>query len=197
MHDSEGGQSAGSVRSSVPIKKALVDSGLFDYNDGHEDFAFGTAYQTNKEKEIINYLDNLTDVSEPCREVLASSRITNIPIDLYSLKMDYNELWSKGVDKPILHIQPFTIYNTDIQSLGKGNTIKFTKDGIDFISFFTSNEMKERLYMNMDEKVKLEVELTCELGWNIWNGRKSKQAIIQDFECRKVDEEILSFDDIW
>ena len=167
VHDSDSGQSAGSVRSSVPIKKALVDSGLFDYNDGHEDFAFGTAYQTNKEQEIIDYLDNLTDVSEPCREVLASSMITKLPTNLYSLKMDYNELWSKGVNKPILHIQPFTIYNTDIRTLGKGNTIKFHKDGVDFISFFTSNDMKERLYMNVDEKIKLEIELICELGWNI------------------------------
>ena len=175
----------------------MVNSGLFDYNDGHEDFAFGTAYQTNKEKEIINYLDNLTDVSEPCREVLVSSRITNIPIDLYRLKMDYNELWSKGVDKPILHIQPFTIYNTDIQSLGKGNTIKFTKDGIDFISFFTSNEMKERLYMNVDEKIKLEIECVVELGWNEFRGRKSKQAIIQNFERTKVDDEILDWNEIW
>ena len=38
-------------------------------------------------------------------------------------------------------------------------------------------------------RLKLEIELICELGWNIWQGRKSKQAIIQDFECRKVDEE--------
>lgn len=203
VHDSEGGQSAGSVRSSVPIKKALVDSGLFDYNDGHEDFAFGTAYQTNKEQEIIDYLDSLTDVSEPCREVLVSSMITNIPTSLYSLKMDYNELWSNGVNKPILHIKPFTIYNTDIQTLGKGGTIKFTKDGVDFISFFTSNDMKERLYMNVDEKVKMEMECIVELGINRYTSPKNgktyvnKQAIIQDFECRKVDEKILMFEDIW
>ena len=51
--------------------------------------------------------------------------------------------------------------------------------------------------LNVDERVKLEIECIVELGWNIWNSRKSKQAIIQDFECRKVDDEILDFDAIW
>lgn len=197
VHDSEGGQSAGSVRSSVPIKKALVDSGLFDYNDGHEDFAFGTAYQTNKEQEIIDYLDSLTTIQKPCVDVLASTTISRIPNSLFSLTMDYNDLWSKGVNKPLYHIQPFTIYNTDINILGKGNTIKFTKNNLDFISFFTSNDMKERLYMNVDDKIKLRIEVIGELCYNEFRGRKSKQCVIDKIECTKVDEEILSFEDIW
>lgn len=85
----------------------------------------------------------------------------------------------------------------------KGGTIKFNKDGVDFILFFTSNDMKERLYMNVDEKVKLEIECIVELGINRYTSPKNgktyvnNQAIIQDFECRKVDEEIISFEEIW
>jgi len=194
VHDSEGGQSAGSVRSKVPIKKYLVDSGLFDYNKGHEDYAFGTAYQTCKEQEIIDYLDSITTIQKPCVDVLESSMITNIPSRLYSLKMDYNELWSKGVDKPIYHIQPFTIYNTSIKQLGKGNTIKFNHQGVDFIMFFVSNKIKEQLYMGKSER-KIELELIVELGVNEYMGKKTNQAIIQQLEVREVKRP--TFDEIW
>jgi hypothetical protein len=194
VHDSEGGQSAGSVRSKVPIKQYLVDSGLFDYNKGHEDYAFGTAYQTYREQDIIDYLDSLTTIQKPCVDVLASSMITNIPSRLYSLKMDYNELWSKGVDKPIYHIQPFTIYNTSIKQLGKGNTIKFNHQGVDFIMFFVSNKIKEQLYMGESER-KLEIECIVELSVNEYMGKKTNQAIIQQLEVREVKQP--TFDDLF
>lgn len=195
VHDSEGGQSAGSVRSKVPIKQYLVDSGMFDYNKGHEDYAFGTAYQTCREQEIIDYLDGLTTIQKPCTDVLASSRITNIPSRLYSLKMDYNELWSKGLDKPLFHIQPFTIYNTDISLLGANKTtLKFHKDGIDFIMFFVSQKVKERLYLN-DDKKQIDIELIVELGINEFRGVKKHQAIIQSFEV--TEHKQLTFEQLF
>ena len=102
-------------------------------------------------------------------EVACSCNPKQIPNVNYGYTNEYINLWGHGIKSP-QYIQPFTIYNTDIQTLGKGGTIKFTKDGVDFISFFTSNDMKERLYMNVDEKVKLEIELNWELM--IWQGRK-------------------------
>ena len=63
--------------------------------------------------------------------------------------------------------------------------------------FFTSNEMKERLYMNSDEKVKLRVEIIGELSWNEFRGNKSKQCIISEIEVTKVDEEMLDWSEIW
>ena len=51
--------------------------------------------------------------------------------------------------------------------------------------------------MNVDDKVKLEIEIIGELGWNEFRGKKSKQCVIQDFECRKVDEEEIRWEEIW
>ena len=195
VHESNG-QISGSVRSPIPIKSIFNDSELFSMAQGH-DHAMGVSYPLSNEQAIIDYLDSVLSSCEPCRDVLISLPIKNIPSSLFSFAEDYRHIFGKGLDVYYCHIQPFTIYNTDIKVLGKGGTIKFTKDGIDFISFFTSNDMKERLYMNVDDKVKLEIELICELGWNIWNGRKSKQAIIQDFECSKVDEEEIKWEEIW
>ena len=185
VHDSDSGQVAGSVRSIFPIKKQLVDSGIFELVEGHEDFAFGIAYQKDKEQELIDYLDTSVIVSEPYTEVIASDMIKNIPNNLYGIKMAYNELWSKGVPSPIYHIQPFAIYNTDISTLGKGNTIKFSYQGIDFIMFFVSNKLKEELYIGENKK-KLLIECLVELGLNEWNGRSKPQCIIQKLEVKEL-----------
>ena len=201
VHENSG-QMSGSTRSPIPVKSIYNDSGLFDMAQGHEQ-SCGISYSTVNEQAIIDYLDNVLVDCEALQDVLISLPIKNIPSSLFSFVEDYRHIFGKGLDTYNVHIQPFTIYNTDIRTLGKGGTIKFTKDGVDFISFFTSNDMKERLYMNVDEKVKLEIECIVELGINRYTSPKNgktyinNQAIIQDFECRKVDDTPLSFDDIW
>lgn len=201
VHESDG-QCSGSVRSPIPTKDIFNESGLFDYNAGHL-HSHGTSYPLKNEQAIITYLDGLLVDCEPCIDVLCSLSIQNIPTRLFSFVEDYKHIFAKNLDKYCCHIQPFTIYNTDIHTLGKGGTIKFTSNGVDFISFFTSNDMKERLYMNIDEKVKLEIELVVELGINRYTSPKNNktyvnnQAIIQDFECRRVDEKEIKWEDIW
>ena len=188
--------SIGSLRSDIPLQSILNDCEYVDWCKGH-DCQAGIQFKKSNIDGIIQYMNSLGIDYEGFKRVITSLTTKSIPTNLFGLLEPYKRLFDTNYLTNKYHIQPFTIYNTDIRTLGKGGTIKFTKDGVDFISFFTSNDMKERLYMNVDEKVKLEIELICELGYNIWQGRKSKQAIIQDFECRKVDEEILDFDKIW
>lgn len=192
----DNGEFSGSVRSPIDLRDILADSGLTNFQTGHYR-ACGFGYPLSNEQAIIDYLDSVVSDCEPYTDVLCSCMSNTIPNSLFSFVESYKHIFGKGLDTYNVHIQPFTIYNTDIQTLGKGNTIKFTKNNLDFISFFTSNEMKERLYMNVDEKVKLEIECIVELSWNEFRGRKSKQAIIQNFECTKVDDEILDFNEIW
>ena len=188
--------SIGSLRSDIPLQKILNDCKYVDWCKGHDGQA-GIQFKKNNINNIIQYIDGLNLDYEAHRVVISSLMVKSIPNSLFGLLEPYKTLFDSNNLINQYHIQPFTIYNTDIKVLGKGGTIKFNKVGVDFISFFTSNDMKERLYMNVDDKVKLEIELICELGYNIWQGRKSKQAIIQDFECRKVDEEEINWNDIW
>lgn len=190
----------GSVRSNIPIQQTLLDSELFTFVAGHSS-AMGIGFKKeniDKLNEYVSIVDINVDI-----EVACSCPLKQIPNINYSYFKKYIDLWGKGLPTPQYHIQPFTIYNTDIKVLGKGGTIKFTKDGVDFISFFTSNETKERLYMNVDEKVKLSIEAIVELGINRYtspkNGRTyvNNQAIIQSFECKKVDEEEIKWEDIF
>lgn len=188
--------SIGSLRSDIPLQSILNDCEYVDWCKGH-DCQAGIQFKKSNIDGIITYMNSLGIDYEGFKRVITSLTVKHIPNHLFGLLEPYKRLFDSNNLTNQYHIQPFTIYNTDINILGKGNTIKFTKNNLDFISFFTSNDMKERLYMNVDEKVKLEIELIVELGWNEFRGRKSKQAIIQDFECRKVDETPQSFEDFW
>ena len=192
----DNGEFSGSVRSPIDFKDILADSGLTNFQTGHSR-ACGFGYPLSNEQAIIDYLDSVVSDCEPYTDVLCSCRLNTIPNSLFSFVESYKHIFAKDLDTYNVHIQPFTIYNTDIKTLGRGNTIKFTVGDVDFISFFTSNEIKERLYMNVDEKVKLSVEVIGELGLNKFMGKTSKQIIIDKFECTKVDDIPQSFEDFW
>ena len=184
----------GSVRSNIPIQQTLLDSELFTYASGHSS-ALGVGFKKSNLDKLNEYVANV-DINVAI-EVACSCNPKQIPNINYGYTEEYINLWGKGLPSPQYHIQPFTIYNTDIRTLGKGGTIKFNKDGVDFISFFTSNDMKERLYMNDDKKVKIRIEAIVELGINEFRGRKTNQAIIQSFECEKVGEDEVDWNMVW
>ena len=189
VHESDG-QMSGSTRSPIPIKSIYNDSGLFDLAQGHEN-SCGISYNKSNEQDIIEYLDTSIVDCEPCVDVISSTTIKNIPSKLFSLNKAYNDVFGMNIPIPIYHIQPFTIYNTDISILGKGNTIKFSYQGIDFIMFFVSNKLKEELYIGENKK-KILIECLVELGLNEWNGRVKPQCIIQKLEVKEI-----TFDEIF
>lgn len=182
------GQMSGSVRSPIELKELCEKSELFTYASGHS-FAHGFSYPLSKQQDIIDYFDSVIVDCEPCIDTLASTTIKSIPNHLYSLTDDYKHLWSKGINSPTYHIKPFTIYNTDIQALGKGSTIKFNKDGLDFIMFFVSNETKENVLLMNKPKTKISIELIVELSINRYTSPKNNrtyinnQAIIKEIQC--------------
>lgn len=184
VHDREDGCCDGSVRSPIDIRDMLNDSKLFNYNSGHS-FAFGTSYNKSNEQDIIDYLDTSIVDCEPCIDVITSTTIKNIPSKLFHLNKAYNDVFGMNIPIPIYHIQPFTIFNTDISILGKGNTIKFSYQGIDFIMFFVSNKLKEELYIGENKK-KIRIECLVELSLNEWNGRVKPQCIIQKLEVKEI-----------
>ena len=188
--------SIGSLRSDIPLQSILNDCEYVDWCKGH-DCQAGVQFKKENINDIIQYINSLGIDYEGFKTVISSMMVKHIPTNLFSLLEPYKQLFDTNKIINKYHIQPFTIYNTDIRTLGKGNTIKFTSNGLDFLMFFTSNEMKERLYMNSKDKVKLRIECLVELGINEYMGRKTPQAIIQEFECVKVDEELLDFDSIW
>lgn len=194
VHNREDGYCDGSVRSPIPIKDILNESGLFQYNSGHS-FAHGTSYHSDNEQAIIDYMDGLVIDCEPCRDVLISSTVKSLPNNLFYLNESYKGIYGMNIPIPQVHIRPFTIYNTDISLLGANKTtLKFSHQGIDFIMFFVSQKVKEKLYLN-DDKKQINIECIVELGINEFRGNKKYQAEIKHFEV--TEHKQMTFEELF
>lgn len=172
------GQYSGSLRSPYPLKD-IINS--FDGAEGiGHGSACGVIIEEDKYDEFLEYLEHATSSLEPFREVLISSMVKSLPMELYDLKSSNMELFGKDIPVPTVHIHSININSKLIQKLGaNGLTIKFPYEGIDFIHFFTSNELKEKLYMN--DTVDMEIEVIGELSWNEFRGVKKPQCIVKEF----------------
>lgn len=195
LHDRENGEVAGSCRcpNGIPLRKLFNESGLFNYNQGH-DFAYGTSYQKENESLIINYIDNVLNVLEPHIDVLKSYSIKSIPTRLFGLFEPYSALWGHGVNKPKFHIKNITFTPSDWSIIGKNKrTLKLHKEGIDIMIFNCLKKDKEDLQLGHYENDifvsdpsnnKLQMDCVGELSVNEWNGQKKLQIIVDKMEIK-------------
>lgn len=184
----DGDELKGSVRSPIDLKD-ILPTDLFNYNLGHQR-AFGTSYQFSKEKDIIDYINSLESLPEPTQAVFMSLKTSDIPNYLFGFVDENKAYFGEGIPVPKVHFQKFGIYNKEIQLLGASQrTVKFHRDGIDFIFFNCTNRIKELLHLNDLSKKRTMIEFIGELGYNEFRGNKTKQCIIdistldiQDYE---------------
>ena len=185
----EDSQYIGSMRSPIEFKDIINESKCAT-SVGHNSASGVFINDMDKFKDYIYSVK----LCEPCTDVLRSYTTTSIPSELFSLKSIGNELWGMGIQEPIVNIHSIHINSSDIRELGNGLTIKFTYQGVDFIHFFTSNKLKEELYMDKPTKIMLNVIGT--LDWNEFRGKKTKQIIMDKIECVE-DNKALSFEDLF
>ena len=184
---------SGSVRSGFPIKQQLIDSGVFTFANGH-DSALGVGF---KDIDVVSayVCEALIDDS---RLVTLSSDISSISNDLYAINDQYKEIWGHGIEKVSVHIPPFTINSHDIQLLGKDKrTMKFNKDGVDFMLFRISNQTKADFHVNDKKNVKLSVEIIGEPSTNKYMNKTTKQIMINKYEVNVIEDKPIEFDDFW
>lgn len=183
VHERENGEMAGSVRSNIPnLNSILNDTKLFNYNEGH-DKVFGTSYQKENQDEIINQLSAIFASYKPQIQVVNTYRVNSIPTELYDIREHLDELnvCGKGLDVPLIHIEPFEVNGKDIIELGASKTmLKIVKGDTSFILQFMSKEKKEALNVGKNKSFKLEI--VGEPQYNIWNDNKYKQVIVKDYE---------------
>lgn len=173
----DGEELKGSVRSPIDLKD-ILPSNLFNYNLGHQR-AFGTSYQISNEKDIIDYIDSLESLPEPTQAVFMSLKTSDVPNYLFGFVDENKAYFGEGIPIPKVHFQKLGIYNKEIQLLGANQrTVKFHRDGIDFIFFNCTNKIKELLHINDLSKKRVTLEFIGELGYNEFRGNKTKQCII-------------------
>ena len=179
---------SGSVRSNINnFRNLLIESNLFIYNLGHNQ-AFGTSFKEKNLSKIKQLLKSITANYKPVYDVLMSSNIECIPNEVYSLVEPYRHIYGQDIPIPEIHIKPFVINGRDIVELGKNKTtIKFSKNDIDFIMFFVGKDKKELL--NVGKNKDFKIEIIGEPNINEYNGKKTNQVVINQFEIHEIIED--------
>lgn len=164
------------------FKSLLSDIKLIDYATGHRN-AFGTQFNQcdfDKLKQILN--EKLKNVS--CENVFqVDFLLEENDIDKFLVEKIHNMryLWGRGIDEPLISIKNVSFAKDDIFLMGaKENTIKMHSNEMVYMLFKTNKEIHELLTEN--ENVTLDIVGKASI--NEYNGNKTAQIIIEDFNIK-------------
>lgn len=168
------------------FKKLIQDTKKFKYAEGHNN-AFGVSILIDNVDEVIGILnEQLKDLilEDSYYDVDFIIPATQISKD-FILGIDrYNDLWSQGVNEPLIAFTGINILSKDIQIMGKSrNTLKFIYKDIEFVKFFCKEEEIEDIENLADGNIELDIVGKCKV--NNFNGKTTAQIVISDYSYKE------------
>lgn len=192
----------GSCRADINTLELCQKSSLFELASGHE-AAHGIIFQKDKLENIKEYFQKECINQEKFKIPVVKTymlSMDDIPKSLFGFADEWDFLWNNKFVKPVFNIDSICINSKDIQTMGKDkNTIKFKKDGIEFIKFKVTEDEKAELFLNEDKDLVLNT--ICNLTTNEWHGRITLQAVIEimeiNYEIKEEDSKPLTWEDVF
>lgn len=186
---------SGSLRSPFDIADKINESGLATCQ-GHL-AACGVIIKKGKLRKLAKWFDALPLDAQPPMPVTAVMDPKDATIELCNICNDNSnkKLWGHGLEMPTFYFS-FNLSKSDISKMGRtGKTIKFVKDGVDFLKFFCTEQAIEE-FMETDN---YKCEVICTLEPNEWQGVYTPTAVIGDYEITPIDEPSndINWDDIF
>ncbi|CDH95440.1 single-stranded-DNA-specific exonuclease RecJ [Bacillus velezensis] len=173
------------------FKKVLIDTGLFEFVEGHPNAAgFAIKRQNlilvNKVlNEKFKDIDIEEDVQNVDFEIPANQLRKEFLIKLYS----YKDYWGYKVEEPLVAITELEVDVDQIEHIGKKNktTIKFKHGDIEYIRFKSDTEYFEKLTQSNGTLI---LNVVGKARVNEYKGRQTPQIEIYDLEvvCTKKKE---------
>lgn len=172
---------SGSLRSPVPLATKINEESVAKAQ-GHEE-ACGVIVKKNKLTEFREWLENLDLSIHPDVSVVASLKPKDITIDLCETISNYKDLWGHGVNSPTFYLTANLTQDNVFIFEKTTTTLKLNIDGVGCLKFFAKAEDIEAFKKYKNFKVEL---VLGELSINEWEGIKSPQCIIQDYEITEI-----------
>lgn len=186
----------GSARANVrpgfkSFREVLQQSGLIHFAEGH-DMAFGVGVREDDLPKLNAYLnDKLKDIDFGTEEIEVDAilRGRRISHDILTDFAKYNYLYGMGIPQPKFAFEIFLTRDM-INLIGKErNTIKFNYNNIEFIKFgakdIIAELFKEEDDAFVDINPKLRVKIIGRAQYNEFNGTKTLQIIMDNFNFEK------------
>ena len=180
---------SGSLRSPIDIADKINETGLAKCQ-GHLS-ACGIFLKKSNLNRLIKWFDNLPLDTDPERQVTAILKPSQITLSLCHACSDDMVLWggSEGnkVIQPKFYLEFETSPNEIQVFVKKTTTLKIVKNGVSFIKFQCDKDMASLL-----QQERCKVSMIVTLSVNEWNGIESPQAMIENWEVEKVENNGIS-----
>jgi single-stranded-DNA-specific exonuclease len=168
------------------FKQFLNDTGKFVFVEGHSNAA-GCEIKVDKlveVNELINEQLKDVEIDIDVHDVDLVIPGNQLKEPLFKVLDEHRDLWSFKVEEPVIAIKDISVDKDDVQIMGKTkSTLKFTYRGIEFIKFKSSEEQYEDI---VNRGQTLVFDVVGRLGFNEWEGKKTPQIIMEDFEVVKT-----------
>lgn len=171
------------------FKKWLHSTGYFELVQGH-----GNAFGFKIKKENLGFvLEASKQIEIPSENVYEVDAIINEKIDHRIIHaIDSNkEIFGGKVTEPLVAFTNISV-NKKLISF-KGTTLSFYEDKMKFVKFGTEFEMD---YLDTFEGDRVLVDFVGKLNFNEWNGQRTEQMIIKDFEIKEVPKREVTVENI-
>ena len=174
-----GSARCGSKSEITSFKQFLLDSGMFEYAEGHA-FAFGVSIKANKLDKFIEY------ANKELANVDFSEGIYGVDF-IYEKDSDFKkevleigahpDLWGQDCEEPLFVIKNIPFSSDNLQIMGKNqDTIKITYNGMSYLKFKAKDFIEK---LNLDHTYRIDILGRANL--NEWGGQYSPQIFIDDF----------------
>ena len=173
---------SGSLRSPIPLASKINDTDLA-LCQGHEE-ACGIVVRKSNLSRLAKFLDKLDLRVNPEIEVAACLDSTDDLMPLCKQIEANAELFGHGVPEPLFYFDINVSANAVAIFQKSSTTIRIQHDGITFLKFFASDKDIDVLDIQDYSNVKL----VATLGVNEYNGVKSVQAKIQQYEVMPLTD---------
>ena len=161
-------------------RQFLIDSGFFEYAEGHAQ-AHGFSIPLKNIEAFTNYANEQLANVNFNEGVYQVDFVKNSNDNIQELVLEIgsaSELWAKGNEEPYIVIKDIILSPDEIQTMGANkDTVKFHACGIDFLKFKDTN-FAEKL------KATKEIKITVlgKANLNNFMGNVSPQMFIEDYE---------------
>ncbi|QZY39768.1 single-stranded-DNA-specific exonuclease RecJ [Bacillus velezensis] len=176
------------------FKKVLIDTGLFEFVEGHPNAAGFAIKRQNLilVNKVLNEKFKDIDIEEYVQnvdfEIPANQLRKEFLIKLYS----YKDYWGYKVEEPLVAITELEVDVDQIEHIGKKNktTVKFKHGDIEYIRFKSDTEYFEKLTQSNGTLI---LNVVGKARVNEYKGRQTPQIEIYDLEVVRTKKKELVF----
>lgn len=180
---------AGSARSKHNLKKELLDTGLFEFVQGHNQ-AFGWKIKEENIVKFQNYIKNRVDSNK--NKVYYVDKVYDRPTDndIYMIERN-KDVFGGSVKYPLLGYENIKINKACITL--RGSMATFFDNGVTF-ALFNAPETLSQSLEDAYEGNTVQLNIVGEPSINSFNGKETPQIVIKDFEIVEQEEDINIWD---